>query len=326
MTSHTWASLTTLLLLSASIVLLSANALAQPSAAKHAQGLHQSGVQALHAKEFDSASTSFEQAYRTHPRALYLHEAAKSNQRGKDQGWALLLAQCAQIEKASPLTPEVATRNNALIAELVKKTSFKHHPNPLSSYCSTLDKDPRMGRHPEQADAGQPKGVKKARTKDVIERGDGCMGLKCSSDSELKKGFGRIVSTGQIDTPIKKNTTAKQAMAKIKSLKFKGTCNKGVIRRVVRLRFNAFKYCYEKELQKDPKLQGDVTISWDIFYKGKASKVKTLADGVGNPKVSACMVRTIKRSRFPSHEKTCSVEQTFSFTSVPIKLRSPRRL
>lgn len=110
-----------------------------------AQALFQRGMKARRAKKHAKAAEAFEKAYRTQRRALYLHEAAKSAQRGSDLKRAMVLATCAHSESEHPLTKAQRAKNEALLNALQKKTP-RMIPSPLaplSSSCSGLTLDPR---------------------------------------------------------------------------------------------------------------------------------------------------------------------------------------
>lgn len=73
---------------------------------------------------------------------------------------------------------------------------------------------------------------------------------------------------------------------------------KEVIGRVIRRHWNEIKYCYERELQKDPNLQGKVSVMFTIDGTGGVIDASVAEDTVGKA-VSSCMTQRIRRWRFP---------------------------
>ncbi|MFN3197117.1 MAG: AgmX/PglI C-terminal domain-containing protein [Bradymonadia bacterium] len=75
-----------------------------------------------------------------------------------------------------------------------------------------------------------------------------------------------------------------------------GALSKEVIQRVIRGSMNGFKYCYEKELAKNPSLAGKTTVKFTI--SGNGSVVKATAEGM--PVVHTCMENRARALRFPA--------------------------
>jgi len=79
-----------------------------------------------------------------------------------------------------------------------------------------------------------------------------------------------------------------------------GGLSKEVIAEIIRRHWNEIKYCYEKELQKDPNLQGKVEVAFTIDATGAVSEAAASQDTVGsNGAVGQCMVQRIRRWKFP---------------------------
>ena len=62
---------------------------------------------------------------------------------------------------------------------------------------------------------------------------------------------------------------------------FKGSLSREEIQRVIKRAERRIRFCYEKELQKNPNLQGKVVISWVISPSGSVSSAKTSAEHDG---------------------------------------------
>lgn len=79
-----------------------------------------------------------------------------------------------------------------------------------------------------------------------------------------------------------------------------GGLSKEVIGKVIQRHWNEIKYCYEKELQKDPNLQGKVSVMFTIDGTGSVADASVTEDSVGsNRAVSSCMAQRIRRWKFP---------------------------
>lgn len=71
------------------------------------------------------------------------------------------------------------------------------------------------------------------------------------------------------------------------------------INRVVRANSAAIRYCYEVEVQRQPNLRGRVEINWRINLQGSVTTARVASSTLRNARVEGCMVRQIRRWRFP---------------------------
>ena len=78
-----------------------------------------------------------------------------------------------------------------------------------------------------------------------------------------------------------------------------GTLPKEVIRRVIRQRNKNFRYCYEKELIRDPKISGKVMVKFTIAKTGGVSKASVQSTTLKNKPLESCLIKTIKAMKFP---------------------------
>ena len=93
-----------------------------------------------------------------------------------------------------------------------------------------------------------------------------------------------------------------------------GFCAKGNISKVVKARMGAIKFCYEKELQTYPDLQGKVTMKWTIEEDGSISSVGVDSDTLKNKRVIKCMRHTVKKLRFDKPQGgICVIRWPFVF-------------
>jgi len=78
-----------------------------------------------------------------------------------------------------------------------------------------------------------------------------------------------------------------------------GGLSKEQILKVVLSHAAAIQFCYEKELQRFPHLQGKVTVAWKVDLDGHVQNVKIDSSSLGNPSAESCMTRQVKSWLFP---------------------------
>ena len=78
-----------------------------------------------------------------------------------------------------------------------------------------------------------------------------------------------------------------------------GSLDKDVIRRVVRKNTNQIRYCYERELAKNPNLSGKVNVKFVVSGTGKVSSATVASSTLSNAAVESCITQKIRRWRFP---------------------------
>ncbi|MEO0323120.1 MAG: AgmX/PglI C-terminal domain-containing protein, partial [Myxococcota bacterium] len=86
------------------------------------------------------------------------------------------------------------------------------------------------------------------------------------------------------------------------------------ILRVVRANQNAIKYCYENEVQRQPNLRGAVTLDWTVGLDGRVTQARIARSTLRSSRVEGCMVRQVRRWRFPRPDGgVCRVQFPFNF-------------
>lgn len=159
----------------------------------------------------------------------------------------------------------------------------------------------------------------------VVGHGAGGMGLRGTGSGGGGEGFGRIHGMGKIDTGGGRGTKAslggKKAKKKKVSIKrgkeeLSGFCKQADILRVVSARQSGIQYCYEKELARNPELNGRVTMSWRIGLDGAVVNAFVESSTLGNKQVEGCIARQIQRWRFAKPEGgMCQVRFPFVFNA-----------
>lgn len=103
---------------------------------------------------------------------------------------------------------------------------------------------------------------------------------------------------------------------------FAGTIDKEAVRRVVRHYLYEIRGCYQKELNKierGQRLEGKVSISWDIVAKGVAKDVRVKSSTLNNRNVENCIRDRLASWEFPSPPDGMTAEVTFPFYFKPEK-------
>jgi hypothetical protein len=70
------------------------------------------------------------------------------------------------------------------------------------------------------------------------------------------------------------------------------------IQKIVRARFDAFRACYEKALEKNPKVSGKVTLRFDIATDGSTYDTGLAGASVPDPVFQDCLVEEVSKLRF----------------------------
>jgi hypothetical protein len=90
------------------------------------------------------------------------------------------------------------------------------------------------------------------------------------------------------------------AQVRIKSSTHSGELHKDIIRRYVRRQMPKIRYCYEKRLNTQPSLEGEIVVDFEIDESGKTQSVK--ARGLSEP-VDRCVAKAFRSIRFPKPAK-----------------------
>jgi hypothetical protein len=93
----------------------------------------------------------------------------------------------------------------------------------------------------------------------------------------------------------------------------RGALDKSIIARIIKKHYSQIRYCYQKELNKDPKLYGKISINFTISGKGTVSKSVVKVSTMKNTAVEQCVATTIKRIIFPQPKGGGIVVVTYPF-------------
>jgi len=72
------------------------------------------------------------------------------------------------------------------------------------------------------------------------------------------------------------------------------------IQRVVRLKQDEYRFCYEKQLQQRHDLEGKITLKFVVGPDGRVLKTEVLESTVADPEVGACIANKARRWQFPT--------------------------
>jgi hypothetical protein len=130
----------------------------------------------------------------------------------------------------------------------------------------------------------------------------------------LGSGTGRgSGGNGNIDLGGRGKGTTKIVPGKIT---YEGGLSREEIQRVISRVMSQIKYCYEKELNKDPNLEGKLVMFWIISGTGDVQTTQTAQNtfgGASGPAIDQCVSRIIQRLKFPNPKGGGIVNVTYPF-------------
>ena len=96
-----------------------------------------------------------------------------------------------------------------------------------------------------------------------------------------------------------------------------GALDKSLIDRVVKSHLAQIRYCYQRELAKNPKLFGKIVVKFIIAKDGTVSSATTQSSTMNNPVCESCITSRFLRMRFPAPKGggIVTVSYPFVFTS-----------
>ena len=78
-----------------------------------------------------------------------------------------------------------------------------------------------------------------------------------------------------------------------------GSLDKSLIDAVIKNNMNQIKYCYSRELNKNPSLGGKIVIKFVIAKDGTVSKADVKSSSMGSPAVESCITSRFRKFKFP---------------------------
>lgn len=92
-----------------------------------------------------------------------------------------------------------------------------------------------------------------------------------------------------------------------------GGLSRDVINRVIQKHYSEIKYCYEKELTRDPGLYGKVTVLFMIEGTGHVGDALVQQTTMGSEPVESCMINHVRRWVFPAPQGGGTVQVTYPY-------------
>ena len=78
-----------------------------------------------------------------------------------------------------------------------------------------------------------------------------------------------------------------------------GALDKALIETVIKRNINQIRYCYQRELVKDPTLSGQIVVKFVISSQGDVTKTSIKSSSMDNFEVEACVAGRFNRFSFP---------------------------
>jgi hypothetical protein len=79
----------------------------------------------------------------------------------------------------------------------------------------------------------------------------------------------------------------------------------------------ALRGCYEREVERNPHLYGQIDVKWEIAAGGGVTSARISKSTVGSPKVEGCIVQEVLKWTFPRSDAPSYVEWPFRFGLTP---------
>ena len=95
-----------------------------------------------------------------------------------------------------------------------------------------------------------------------------------------------------------------------------GALDKSLIDAVIKRNMNQIRYCYQRELTKNPSLGGKVTVKFVIAKDGTVSKAE-IKQGMGSAAVESCISGRFMRFKFPEPKGGGIVIVSYPFIFSP---------
>ncbi len=140
-------------------------------------------------------------------------------------------------------------------------------------------------------------------------RGGSAVGDAASIDKLGTSGGGQVASGTKKETKV-------SSVVKSEAPEVDGDLDPNAVAKYVKARMTSIKECYERELKRDPKLAGKLTISFTIETDGKISETYVESNTMGNKNVANCITGRIRSWRFPK-PKGGSVTVAYPFIFSP---------
>ncbi|MGC6510029.1 MAG: AgmX/PglI C-terminal domain-containing protein [Myxococcota bacterium] len=96
-----------------------------------------------------------------------------------------------------------------------------------------------------------------------------------------------------------------------------GALDKSLIDAVIKRNMNQIRYCYQRELTKNPSLGGKIVVKFTIAKDGSVSKANIKSSSMGNKKVESCIAGRFMQFKFPEPKGGGIVIVSYPFIFAP---------
>ncbi len=94
-------------------------------------------------------------------------------------------------------------------------------------------------------------------------------------------------------------------------------CDPGDIQERIAARSDAIQHCFNRQLQTDPGLSGNLTLDWRVELDGSTSNVQAVESTVDNAEVERCVTMVIERIEFAEPDGgICQIHYPFVFSGL----------
>ncbi len=92
-----------------------------------------------------------------------------------------------------------------------------------------------------------------------------------------------------------------------------GELDRETVRRYIQSKLDQIRFCYQKEVQGNPDLAGQVKAEWVILPTGNVAQVRISQSSLGSNAVESCVISRIQTWRFPSPKGGGTVRVSYPF-------------
>ncbi|MBN2495726.1 MAG: TonB family protein [Deltaproteobacteria bacterium] len=93
-----------------------------------------------------------------------------------------------------------------------------------------------------------------------------------------------------------------------------GSLSRSIIQRVVHGELGQIQACYERELVRNPKVGGKLSVQFAIQPTGQVAQAQAESSSTGSAELDACVTRAVQRMRFPAPKGGGMVMVSYPFT------------
>lgn len=146
--------------------------------------------------------------------------------------------------------------------------------------------------------------------------GEGTIGL--GNLGTIGRGSGRSDSYGARATGRRTAPGVVPGVAEVR-----GALDRELVRRIIRRHINEVKFCYERELTRNPRIEGRVMIQFTIAPTGDVPQSSVQSSTLGSIPVEQCIASAVRRWEFPRPLGGGIVLVTYPFLLRPEEEASP---